>query len=130
MKYSLPAPRTSRLCLHGPGCRTPGGESRAKLTSQHRALAIFAGDRGFESISLQQRVCELSVPERRKALNERVIVNENGGRRRITMRQAIIKQLVKRSATADLRAIKILLDMVWRIEGQTEPDSAEAANLH
>jgi len=46
------------------------------------------------------------------------------------MRQAIVKQLVKRSATADLRAIKILLDMVWRIEGQTEPDSAEAANLH
>src|SRR6478735_8365485 len=24
MKYSLPAPPTSRLCLHGPGCRTPG----------------------------------------------------------------------------------------------------------
>jgi hypothetical protein len=22
MKYSLPAPPTSRLCLHGPGCRT------------------------------------------------------------------------------------------------------------
>jgi Family of unknown function (DUF5681) len=36
-----------------------------------------------------------------EALNERVIVNENGGRRRITMRRAIIKQLVKRSATAD-----------------------------
>jgi len=64
-----------------------------------------------------------------EALNERVIVTENGGRRRITMRQAIIKQLVKRSATADLRAIKILLDMVWRIEGQTEPDSAEAATF-
>ena len=64
-----------------------------------------------------------------EALNERVIVTEHGGRRRITMRQAIIKQLVKRSATADLRAIKILLDMVWRIEGQTEPDSAEAATF-
>src|SRR6201996_2317836 len=47
-----------------------------------------------------------------EALNERVVVTENGGRRRITMRQAIIKQLVKRSATADLRAIKILLDLV------------------
>jgi hypothetical protein len=32
------------------------GESRANLTSHHRALAIFAGDRGFESISLQGRV--------------------------------------------------------------------------
>jgi Family of unknown function (DUF5681) len=61
-----------------------------------------------------------------EALNERVIVAENGGRRKITMRQAIIKQLVKRSATADLRAIKILLDMVRDIEGQTEPASAES----
>lgn len=56
-----------------------------------------------------------------EALNEPVIVAENGGRRKITMREAIIKQLVKRSATADLRAIKILLDMVRDIEGRTEP---------
>jgi hypothetical protein len=46
-----------------------------------------------------------------EALSEPVIVTENGRRRKITMRQAIIKQLVKRSATADLRAIKILLDI-------------------
>jgi hypothetical protein len=59
------------------------------------------------------------------ALNEPVIVAENGRRRRITMREAIIKQLVKRSATADLRAIKILLDMVRDIESQTEPAFAE-----
>src|SRR5204862_2500283 len=38
-----------------------------------------------------------------EALNESVVVAENGRRRKITMRQAIIKQLVKRSATADLR---------------------------
>ena len=60
-----------------------------------------------------------------EALNEPVIVAENGGRRKITMREAIIKQLVKRSATADLRAIKILLDMVRDIEGQIEPAFAE-----
>jgi len=36
-----------------------------------------------------------------------VIVNENGGRRKVTKRQAIITQLVNRSATADFRAIKI-----------------------
>ena len=53
-----------------------------------------------------------------EALNEPVIVAENGGRRKITMRQAIIKQLVNRSATADWRAIKILLDLVRDIEGQ------------
>jgi Family of unknown function (DUF5681) len=62
-----------------------------------------------------------------EALNEPVIVAENGGRRRITMRLAIIKQLVKRSATADLRAIKILLDIVRDIEGQTEPPSPETS---
>ena len=60
-----------------------------------------------------------------EALNEPVVVAENGRRRKITMRQAIIKQLVKRSATADLRAMKILLDMVRDIESQTEPAFAE-----
>ena len=57
----------------------------------------------------------------KEALNEPVIVAENGGRRKITMREAIIKQLVKRSATADLRATKILLDLVRDIEGRREP---------
>jgi Family of unknown function (DUF5681) len=63
-----------------------------------------------------------------EALNESVVVAENGRRRKITMRQAIIKQLVKRSASADLRAMKILLDMVRDLEGQTEracPETAE-----
>ena len=64
-----------------------------------------------------------------EALNEPVVVAENGRRRKITMRQAIIKQLVKRSATADLRAMKILLDMVRDLEGQTEPASPETAEF-
>jgi Family of unknown function (DUF5681) len=64
-----------------------------------------------------------------EALNEPVIVAENGGRRKITMRQAIIKQLVKRSATADLRAIKILLDMVREIESRTDPAFAETSTF-
>jgi hypothetical protein len=61
------------------------------------------------------------------ALNEFVIVTENGGHRKITKREAIITQLVNRSATADLRAIKILLDMLRDIEGQTEPASPETS---
>ena len=60
-------------------------------------------------------------------LNEFVIVTENGGRRKITKRKAIVTQLVNRSASADFRAIKILLDMVRDIEGQTEPASAETS---
>jgi hypothetical protein len=50
------------------------------------------------------------------ALNEPVVVTENGARRKITKREAIIKQLVNQSATADWRAIKILLDMLRDIE--------------
>ena len=64
-----------------------------------------------------------------EALNEPVVVAENGGHRKITKRQAIITQLVNRSATADLRAIKILLDMLRDIESQTEPASPETAGF-
>ena len=46
-------------------------------------------------------------------LNERVTVSKNGGgHRKITKREAVIIQLVNRSATADWRATKILLDML------------------
>ena len=62
-----------------------------------------------------------------EALNEPVIVTENGGRRKITKREAIITQLVNRSATPDLRAVKILFDILFEIEGQTEPTPPEAS---
>jgi hypothetical protein len=62
-----------------------------------------------------------------EALNEPVIVVENGGRRKISKREAIIKQLVNRSAKADWRAIKILLDMVRELEGRIEPETAESS---
>ena len=56
-----------------------------------------------------------------------MIVAEDGGRRKISKRQAIIKQLVNRSAKADLRAIKILLDIVREIESQTAPETVESS---
>ncbi|TMJ64427.1 MAG: hypothetical protein E6G83_15560 [Alphaproteobacteria bacterium] len=59
-------------------------------------------------------------------MNETVIVTENGRRRKVTKRRAIITQLVNRSATADFRAIKILLDIMREIERQTEPTAPEA----
>ena len=59
------------------------------------------------------------------ALNEPVIVVENGGRKKITKREAIIKQLVNRSTKADWRAIKILLDIVREIDSRVEPETAE-----
>jgi Family of unknown function (DUF5681) len=59
-----------------------------------------------------------------EALSEHVIVAENGRRRKITKRQAIITQLVNRSAQADLRAIKILLDIQREIETRSNPEAA------
>jgi hypothetical protein len=64
-----------------------------------------------------------------EALNEPVTVTENGGRRKVSKRQAIVTQLVNRSATADFRAIKLLFDIVRDIERQTEPASDETAEF-
>ena len=64
-----------------------------------------------------------------EALDEPVTVTENGGRRKVSKRQAIVTQLVNRSATADFRAIKILLDKLRDIERQTEPASAGTAEF-
>ena len=64
-----------------------------------------------------------------EALNEPVTVTENGGRRKVSKRQAIVTQLVNRSATADFRAIKILFEIVRENERQTEPASAETAEF-
>ena len=64
-----------------------------------------------------------------EALNEPVTVTENGGRRKVSKRQAIVTQLVNRSATADFRAIKLLFDIVRDIERQTEPASTETAEF-
>jgi hypothetical protein len=56
-------------------------------------------------------------------LNERVIVTENGRRRKITKFLAIIKQVVNQSAKTDWRPTKILLDIIRDIERQAEPAS-------
>jgi hypothetical protein len=61
-----------------------------------------------------------------EVLNERVTVAENDSRRKITKREAIIIQLVNRSAQADLQAIKILLDMLREIETRTEAHTADS----
>jgi len=64
-----------------------------------------------------------------EALNERVIVAEDNGERKITKREAIVKQLVNRSATADWRALKILIDMQQDIESRMEAASSETSGF-
>jgi hypothetical protein len=53
-----------------------------------------------------------------EGLSKKVTVTENGRRRKITVREAITSQLINKSATADLRAIKMLLDMIKDAEKQ------------
>ena len=62
-----------------------------------------------------------------EALNEPVVVAENGGRRKISKREAIIKQLVNQSAQGDWRAAKLLLDILQDIERRTEPQTPESS---
>ena len=50
------------------------------------------------------------------ALNETVFVTIDGERREITKREAIVHQLVNKSTTADLRATKMLFDMMKEAE--------------
>ena len=42
-----------------------------------------------------------------EALNEAVVVNENGRRKRISKREELLKQLVNRAAFGDPRAIQL-----------------------
>ena len=55
-----------------------------------------------------------------KALDAKIVITDGDGRRKITKREAIITQLVNRSAKADLRATQILLGLMQDIERRSE----------
>jgi hypothetical protein len=65
-----------------------------------------------------------------QALDEKISLTEDGRRRRISKRELVINQLVNKSASADLRAIEQLIDIVERVEGRSgaspTPPSAPA----
>jgi Family of unknown function (DUF5681) len=54
------------------------------------------------------------------ALDELVTVNENGKRRSITKREAIIRQLVNKSASADMKAMQMVLALMQQVKDQPE----------
>ncbi len=62
-----------------------------------------------------------------EALAEKVTIVENGRRRKITKRSAMIKQLVNKAASGDLRASRQLTDLEFRLhpEGVREPSAME-----
>ena len=62
------------------------------------------------------------------ALNETVVVTIDGRRRTITKREAIVTQTVDKSASADLRATKMLIDMMKDVEQRAgEPGGSDEA---
>ncbi len=61
------------------------------------------------------------------ALSERVAVNENGRRRRITKLEAAVKQLVNRAASGEARATQLLLALVQANEAR--PAQQDASRL-
>jgi flagellar hook-basal body complex protein FliE len=64
-----------------------------------------------------------------EALNEPVIVAENGRRRKLSKRQAIIKQLINRSAQGDLKATQMLLGVMQEIERRQEATDPAATTF-
>jgi hypothetical protein len=63
------------------------------------------------------------------ALDEPVTITINGRRRKITKREAIVTQMVDKSAAADLRATKMLIDMLKEAEAKVGATSPERAKL-
>lgn len=62
-----------------------------------------------------------------EALNELVLVAENGERKRISKRKAAFKQLVNEAAKGNWRALKLLIDILQDIERRTEPQTEESS---
>ena len=60
-----------------------------------------------------------------EALNEPVVVTENGRRKRISKRQATFKQFVNEAAKGKLPALKLLVDIMQDIERRSEPQTEE-----
>jgi hypothetical protein len=59
-----------------------------------------------------------------EGLNKKMTVTENGRRRKVLVREAITSQLINQSASADLRATKMLLDLLKDAEKQTAAAAA------
>ncbi len=57
-------------------------------------------------------------------LSEKVAINENGKRKRITKLDATVKQLVNRAASGDLRPIQLLFATLQVLETRTIPQDA------
>ncbi len=63
------------------------------------------------------------------AINEKVVVTENGKRRKRSMLEVAVKQLINKAAMGDQKALTQLLPLVQIIEGRAEADAASTPIL-
>jgi hypothetical protein len=63
-------------------------------------------------------------------LNEKIVVTEKGRQKRVTKREALVKQLVHKAAAGDLRALSQVAELTLKIEqnAEREPDSGKILN--
>jgi hypothetical protein len=64
-----------------------------------------------------------------RALNRSVTVTENGRRKKVTKREAIVMQLVNKSASADLTAIRMLFGLLSDNPTENQGSVAPEVNL-
>jgi hypothetical protein len=62
-----------------------------------------------------------------RALDEPVVIAENGERRKLTKRDLVIEQLVNKSAQADLRATKLLFEILGKVDPRAVAAPADPA---
>ena len=86
-------------CDHAVGYCKPPRHSRFKKGQSGNPRGRPTGSKSLKTLVSQ-------------ALNQPIVVTEDGRPRKITKREAIANGLVNRSATADFRALKILLDIL------------------
>ena len=53
-----------------------------------------------------------------KTLRERVVINENGQRRKVSKLEAAVKQLVNKAASGDQRSMRLLVDLARDAENK------------
>ena len=63
------------------------------------------------------------------ALDQKIVVVENARRKKISKREAIVTQLVNKSASADLKATQILLAMLRDVETRADSGCADIGSL-
>jgi hypothetical protein len=65
-----------------------------------------------------------------KALNEKVVISENGQRKTVTKLEAALKQLVNKAASGELRALRQLLELARDAEARQHLPGVQNAILN